>query len=51
MRYAPSIGETAHDLAAIIDPEGRGRGGARDIDLSKGAIVQEKAMNRRLRYP
>ena len=44
MEYAPGIGESAHDLAAIVDPDDRGPQGARDIDLSKGAIVQEKAM-------
>jgi hypothetical protein len=44
MNYARGILEMAHDLAAIIDPKGIGRNGAREIDLGEYAVIQEKAM-------
>lgn len=36
------ICEPARDLAAIIDLEGRGERGARDVDRGEDAVVQEK---------
>jgi hypothetical protein len=42
MERAPGICEPAHELAAIIDPEGPCQRGARDVDCGEDAVVQEK---------
>src|SRR5262245_9049763 len=44
MNCATIINEAADDLAPIINSEGYGTQGAREINWSEGAIVQEKPM-------
>ena len=44
MRYACGLNESAHDLAAIVDPTGNSSGRSREIDLGVDAVIQVKAM-------
>ena len=45
MLRAADVVET-HDLSGIIDPEGQGGRGARDVDRGEDALVQEKTVLR-----
>ena len=44
MRYACGVNESAHDLAAIVDPTGNSSSRSREIDLGVDAVIQVKAM-------
>jgi hypothetical protein len=45
MLYVRRISENDHNLAAIIDPLGIGKDGAGNIDLGKGAAIQQVTMD------
>ena len=40
----PDRAEKSHDLAAVIDPDGKGLTGPRDIDGGEAAAAIEEAM-------